>query len=134
MINEQKIAASYNNDALPNLCSVFQDEMEVNGSSGAENMTSVCVRTGCNNPAIESKDWDKEYCSNECVATHCRCVEDLTRARFNFLPTDNFSQLNISVFQRDIQGVVLHQESDHGNREIKSSGCQSHQQNCCFFH
>ncbi|KAK7177223.1 hypothetical protein R3I93_001267 [Phoxinus phoxinus] len=34
----------------------------------------VCVRAGCNNPPIESKDWDREYCSNECVATHCRDV------------------------------------------------------------
>lgn len=35
---------------------------------------NVCVRAGCNKPAVESKDWDEEYCSNECVATHCRCV------------------------------------------------------------
>uniref|UniRef100_A0A3Q1GSW1 TOX high mobility group box family member 4 b n=1 Tax=Acanthochromis polyacanthus TaxID=80966 RepID=A0A3Q1GSW1_9TELE len=35
---------------------------------------SICVRAGCTNPAVESKDWDKEYCSNECVATHCRDV------------------------------------------------------------
>ncbi|KAM6960108.1 TOX high mobility group box family member 4b [Tautogolabrus adspersus] len=35
---------------------------------------NMCVRAGCNNPAVESKDWDKEYCSNECVATHCREV------------------------------------------------------------
>uniref|UniRef100_A0A3B5BN39 TOX high mobility group box family member 4-A-like n=1 Tax=Stegastes partitus TaxID=144197 RepID=A0A3B5BN39_9TELE len=35
---------------------------------------NLCVRAGCNNPAVESKDWDKEYCSNECVATHCSDV------------------------------------------------------------
>ncbi|KAF6730671.1 TOX high mobility group box family member 4 [Oryzias melastigma] len=35
---------------------------------------SICVRAGCTNPAVESKDWDREYCSNECVATHCRDV------------------------------------------------------------
>ncbi|XP_034088376.1 TOX high mobility group box family member 4-B-like [Gymnodraco acuticeps] len=33
---------------------------------------NICVRSGCTNPAVESKDWDYEYCSNECVATHCR--------------------------------------------------------------
>lgn len=49
--------------------------MEVNGSSDASAMRSVCARAGCNNPAIECDDWDKEYCSNECVATHCRCVQ-----------------------------------------------------------
>ncbi|KAG9328136.1 hypothetical protein JZ751_016285 [Albula glossodonta] len=31
-----------------------------------------CLRAGCTNPPVESKDWDREYCSNECVATHCR--------------------------------------------------------------
>nr|XP_061810991.1 TOX high mobility group box family member 4-B-like [Nerophis lumbriciformis] len=35
---------------------------------------NICVRNGCTNPAVDSKDWDKEYCSNECVATHCRDV------------------------------------------------------------
>uniref|UniRef100_A0A3Q3JCD4 HMG box domain-containing protein n=1 Tax=Monopterus albus TaxID=43700 RepID=A0A3Q3JCD4_MONAL len=54
--------------------SVQLDEMEVNGSSDVASMKSVCVRAGCNNPAVESEDWDKEYCSNECVATHCRDV------------------------------------------------------------
>lgn len=33
-----------------------------------------CVRFGCGNPPVESKDWDNEYCSNECVAKHCRDV------------------------------------------------------------
>ncbi|XP_077445503.1 TOX high mobility group box family member 4b isoform X2 [Stigmatopora argus] len=33
---------------------------------------NMCVRSGCTNPAVDSQDWDKEYCSNECVATHCR--------------------------------------------------------------
>ncbi|XP_041659899.1 TOX high mobility group box family member 4-A [Cheilinus undulatus] len=51
-----------------------EDEMEVNGSSNGVTQKSVCVRTGCNNPAVESEDWDKEYCSNECVATHCRDI------------------------------------------------------------
>ncbi|XP_035527109.1 TOX high mobility group box family member 4-A isoform X1 [Morone saxatilis] len=51
-----------------------EDEMEVNGSSDSTTMRSVCVRVGCNNPAVESDDWDREYCSNECVATHCRDI------------------------------------------------------------
>lgn len=42
---------------------------------------NICVRAGCTNPAVESKDWDKEYCSNECVATHCRCVQTQQRAQ-----------------------------------------------------
>ncbi|XP_050970304.1 TOX high mobility group box family member 4b isoform X3 [Labeo rohita] len=53
-------------------------EVEVNVSPVPDappaDVPSVCVRAGCNNPPIESKDWDREYCSNECVATHCRDV------------------------------------------------------------
>ncbi|KAK5875646.1 hypothetical protein CesoFtcFv8_026707 [Champsocephalus esox] len=35
---------------------------------------NLCVRAGCTKAAVENKDWDFEYCSNECVATHCRDV------------------------------------------------------------
>uniref|UniRef100_A0A3P9ML61 TOX high mobility group box family member 4 b n=1 Tax=Oryzias latipes TaxID=8090 RepID=A0A3P9ML61_ORYLA len=57
-----------------------EEGMEVEVSvAPAPSMTStsspnICVRAGCTNPAVESKDWDREYCSNECVATHCRDV------------------------------------------------------------
>lgn len=37
---------------------------------GAQN----CIRIGCTNAAIVSNDWEDEYCSNECVITHCRDV------------------------------------------------------------
>ncbi|XP_039997196.1 TOX high mobility group box family member 4b isoform X2 [Xiphias gladius] len=53
-------------------------EVEVNVAPGPSvtpaSSPNICVRAGCTNPAVESKDWDKEYCSNECVATHCRDV------------------------------------------------------------
>ncbi|XP_026209019.1 TOX high mobility group box family member 4b isoform X1 [Anabas testudineus] len=53
-------------------------EVEVNVAPGLSvtpaASLNICVRAGCTNPAVESKDWDKEYCSNECVATHCRDV------------------------------------------------------------
>ncbi|XP_007561751.1 TOX high mobility group box family member 4b isoform X1 [Poecilia formosa] len=53
-------------------------EVEVNVTPGpsvtAAQAPNICVRAGCNKPAVESEDWDKEYCSNECVATHCRDV------------------------------------------------------------
>ncbi|KAL4657213.1 TOX high mobility group box family member 4-A-like isoform X1 [Arapaima gigas] len=55
-----------------------QMEVELNVPPGPEESTSGpprrCVRAGCTNPPVESKDWDREYCSNECVATHCRDV------------------------------------------------------------
>ncbi|XP_047462004.1 TOX high mobility group box family member 4b isoform X2 [Mugil cephalus] len=53
-------------------------EVEVNVAPGLSvtpaSSPSICVRAGCTNPAVDSKDWDKEYCSNECVATHCKDV------------------------------------------------------------
>lgn len=33
---------------------------------------ALCVRDGCHNMAVENPGWDAEYCSNECVVTHCR--------------------------------------------------------------
>ncbi|XP_034557923.1 TOX high mobility group box family member 4-A [Notolabrus celidotus] len=61
-------------DEVTEVLNSEEDYMEVNESSNRETQKSMCVRTGCNNPAVESDDWDKEYCSNECVATHCRNI------------------------------------------------------------
>ncbi|CAH2086460.1 unnamed protein product [Euphydryas editha] len=33
-----------------------------------------CIRQGCTNPAISNSEWEDEYCSNECVVSHCRDV------------------------------------------------------------
>lgn len=42
--------------------------------SSAANNAQNCIRIGCTNPAIVSNDWEDEYCSYECVITHCRDV------------------------------------------------------------
>jgi hypothetical protein len=34
----------------------------------------VCVRNGCGNSSLTSPEWDDEYCSSDCVVTHCRDV------------------------------------------------------------
>lgn len=36
--------------------------------------TQKCTREKCANRAIINPDWEDEYCSNECVVTHCRDV------------------------------------------------------------
>ncbi|XP_037974145.2 TOX high mobility group box family member 3 isoform X3 [Plutella xylostella] len=33
-----------------------------------------CIRQGCTNPAVANSEWEDEYCSNECVVSHCRDV------------------------------------------------------------
>ncbi|CAL1297630.1 unnamed protein product [Larinioides sclopetarius] len=46
------------------------------GNMGSVEMSSypTCLRNGCSNPAIDSPDWDREYCSSECVVSHCKDV------------------------------------------------------------
>lgn len=38
-----------------------------------QNMTT-CIRHGCPNVAVPNNEWEDEYCSNECVVSHCRDV------------------------------------------------------------
>ncbi|KAE8291321.1 TOX high mobility group box family member 4-B [Larimichthys crocea] len=74
VVNSADTQGNTDEDEVTEVLPSEEDEMEVNGSSDAATMRSVCARTGCNNPAVESDDWDKEYCSNECVANHCRDI------------------------------------------------------------
>ncbi|KAM9844673.1 TOX high mobility group box family member 4 isoform 2-T2 [Aulostomus maculatus] len=71
MVTAAVTAGNHNEDVVTEVLPSEEDEMEVNDSSDVASAKSVCVRAGCNNPAVESEDWDREYCSNECVATHC---------------------------------------------------------------
>ncbi|KAK5919173.1 hypothetical protein CgunFtcFv8_023083 [Champsocephalus gunnari] len=73
-VNSADTSGSADDDEVTEVLHSDEEDMEVNGSSDVAAVGSVCVRTGCSNPAVESDDWDKEYCSNECVATHCRNV------------------------------------------------------------
>lgn len=74
VVNSADTSGNTDDDEVTEVLPSEEDEMEVNGSTDAAAPRSVCVRTGCNNPAIESEDWDREYCSNECVASHCRGI------------------------------------------------------------
>ncbi|KAK1878719.1 TOX high mobility group box family member 4-B [Dissostichus eleginoides] len=73
-VNSADTSGSADDDEVTEVLHSDEEDMEVNGSSDVAAVGSVCVRTGCSNPAVESDDWDKEYCSNECVATHCRNI------------------------------------------------------------
>jgi hypothetical protein len=46
----------------------------VSGNATNPLSTQNCIRSGCTNPAVCSIDWEDEYCSNECVTSHCRDV------------------------------------------------------------
>ncbi|XP_071517824.1 uncharacterized protein [Panulirus ornatus] len=50
------------------------------GHVGCPNSAPNCIRSGCNNPAVHNPEWEDEYCSNECVVSHCsssmqRCLQ-----------------------------------------------------------
>ena len=30
-----------------------------------------CIRSGCSAPSVRNVEWEDEYCSNQCVVTHC---------------------------------------------------------------
>ena len=30
-----------------------------------------CIRSGCGKPSVRNLEWEDEYCSNQCVVTHC---------------------------------------------------------------
>lgn len=46
-----------------------------NGIGQVVGAAPLCIRSGCTNHAVSHADWEDEYCSNECVITHCRCVK-----------------------------------------------------------
>ncbi|XP_018567121.1 TOX high mobility group box family member 4 isoform X3 [Anoplophora glabripennis] len=45
-----------------------------NAGQGQMRPPNACIRHGCPNPAITNPEWEDEYCSNECVVSHCRDV------------------------------------------------------------
>lgn len=51
-----------------------------------------CIRQGCPNPAIVNSEWEDEYCSNECVVSHCRCVKQTLKPMGN-IQYGNFTQV-----------------------------------------
>uniref|UniRef100_A0A8C6UF54 TOX high mobility group box family member 4 a n=1 Tax=Neogobius melanostomus TaxID=47308 RepID=A0A8C6UF54_9GOBI len=61
-------------DDITEVVPLEEDVMEVRASRVSSSSKMVCLRAGCNKPAVDSEDWDREYCSNECVAHHCRDV------------------------------------------------------------
>ncbi|KAM3850011.1 TOX high mobility group box family member 4-B-like [Diretmus argenteus] len=74
LVNSTDLPGNPEEEVVAEMLPSEEDEMELNESSDASSVLSVCARVGCNNPAVESQDWDKEYCSNECVANHCRDI------------------------------------------------------------
>ncbi|XP_061652865.1 TOX high mobility group box family member 4-B isoform X3 [Phyllopteryx taeniolatus] len=71
VVNSAESAGQHDEEVISEVLPSEEGEMEVNESCEDTTVPCMCVRSGCTNPAVESEDWDKEYCSNECVASHC---------------------------------------------------------------
>ncbi|XP_006621399.1 TOX high mobility group box family member 3-like isoform X1 [Apis dorsata] len=57
---------------------------------GQRPTSNACIRHGCPNTAVANSEWEDEYCSNECVVSHCRDVFT-TWVSSNQNPQQNFS-------------------------------------------
>ncbi|XP_076253656.1 TOX high mobility group box family member 4-B isoform X3 [Rhynchophorus ferrugineus] len=51
-----------------------QPQQQTMTSAPMRSQQNSCIRHGCPNPAITNPEWEDEYCSNECVVSHCRDV------------------------------------------------------------
>lgn len=49
-------------------------DMMDNGNQAMPYTSKWCIRSGCTNTTLDNPGWDNEYCSNECVVSHCRDV------------------------------------------------------------
>lgn len=51
-----------------------QAQQQQQQQPGPDNLRpgNTCIRRGCPNAAIANSEWEDEYCSNECVVSHCR--------------------------------------------------------------
>ncbi|CAL8278159.1 unnamed protein product [Lota lota] len=74
VVNSAHMDGNPDEEVVAEVFSSEETDMEVGEALDGQSGHSVCVRAGCNNPAVDSTDWDREYCSNECVADHCRDI------------------------------------------------------------
>ncbi|KAH1003063.1 hypothetical protein HUJ05_011009 [Dendroctonus ponderosae] len=51
-----------------------QPQQQTIGQGGMRSQPNSCMRHGCTNRAVSSPEWEEEYCSNECVISHCQDV------------------------------------------------------------
>ena len=50
--------------------------------SPPEKVKRECVREGCTKPAVKDPQWDGEFCSADCLFTHCKtCFENWVASR-----------------------------------------------------
>lgn len=62
----------HNNPGMATSTASTSDESPASEQQGIQPVQ--CIRQGCTNLAIINTDWEDEYCSNECVVSHCRDV------------------------------------------------------------
>ncbi|XP_066157145.1 TOX high mobility group box family member 4 isoform X2 [Euwallacea fornicatus] len=58
----------------PTAPSSQQPQQQTMAPGGLMPPQNSCIRHGCPNQAISNPEWEDEYCSNECVVSHCRDV------------------------------------------------------------
>nr|XP_042898420.1 TOX high mobility group box family member 4-B isoform X2 [Parasteatoda tepidariorum] len=88
VMNRQQVPPQMTMNSPPQMCNSasnspsYNQNMATMPSGNHPNMVNAdmmsslptCLRNGCSNPAIDNPDWDREYCSSECVVSHCKDV------------------------------------------------------------
>uniref|UniRef100_A0A2L2Y665 TOX high mobility group box family member 3 n=1 Tax=Parasteatoda tepidariorum TaxID=114398 RepID=A0A2L2Y665_PARTP len=88
VMNRQQVPPQMTMNSPPQMCNSASNSPSYNQNMAtmppgnhpnmvnADMMSSLptCLRNGCSNPAIDNPDWDREYCSSECVVSHCKDV------------------------------------------------------------
>jgi len=69
---KQLFAKPFTHKIWIDLCVILWIIFILQGNIGRMGPAGMCIRSGCHNRAIENLGWDNEYCSNECVVSHCR--------------------------------------------------------------
>lgn len=77
-------------DSLSNSPPAVNSVTQAANMAGQRPTSNACIRHGCPNPAVANSEWEDEYCSNECVVSHCRDVFT-TWVSSNQNPQQNFS-------------------------------------------
>lgn len=71
---DQSQTSSGHNHVANNSSQVQQNLVSTTNQSGGDVRQQKCIRANCTNNAIESPEWDSEYCSTECCVRHCADV------------------------------------------------------------
>ncbi|KAJ6222485.1 hypothetical protein RDWZM_001030 [Blomia tropicalis] len=118
-------------DRLNNNTNNNNNKYEVSSSFSSSNASTTgtisnnnrnkrqCVRKGCGRLAVDSTQWDGEYCSEDCCVQYCSDIfNNWTSTRDHSTVSNNVS---VGSVTSSILSAMMRQESNHNNVMIASA-------------